>query len=124
MTYASIDEYIAQFPPEVREKLEALRSVIRESAPGAEERISYQMPAFALHGILVYFAAHKNHLGFYPTASGIAAFHPELSRYKVTKGTVQFPLDEPLPCELIGKIVRFRVAENLARAEERTRRKR
>ena len=84
--------------------------------PEAEERISYQMPAFALHSIFVYFGAHKDHIGFYPTSSGIAAFQQELSAYKYSKGAVRFPHDQPLPMDLIIRIVRFRVAENLDRA--------
>lgn len=114
-----IDEYIRQFSPEIQEILQTLRKVIKESAPEAEEKISYQMPAFVLHGNLVYFAAFKRHIGFYPTASGIAAFQQELSGYKGGKGTVQFPLDQPLPYELIRKIVKFRVAENMERYCER-----
>ncbi len=113
ITCKSIDEYIAQFPPEVQEILQALRKAIKESAPGAEEKISYGMPAFALNGILVYFAAYKNHIGFYPTAVGIEAFKAELSEYRLSKGTVQFPLDKPLPFELIDRIVKYRVAGNL-----------
>ena len=121
--YTSVDEYIAAFPEDIQALLEAVRATIRAAAPDAEERISYQMPAFALEGNLVYFAALKHHIGFYPTSSGIAAFERELSRYKSSKGAVQFPLDEPLPLELISRIVRFRVAENHARAKERARAK-
>jgi uncharacterized protein YdhG (YjbR/CyaY superfamily) len=121
--YATTDEYIAQFPAEIRAMLEKMRSTIKESAPGAVEKISYQMPAFVLHGNLVYFAAHKEHIGFYPTPSGIDAFKDELSRYKSSKGAVQFPIDEPLPLELIGRIVKFRVAENTARAEGKPRKR-
>jgi len=113
----SIDEYIASFPDEIQTKLEELRAAIKASAPGAEERIGYRMPAFYLKGYLVYFAAFKNHIGFYPTGSGIQAFKQELSIYKGSKGAVQFPLDKPLPLELIGKIVKFRVAENQNKAE-------
>jgi uncharacterized protein YdhG (YjbR/CyaY superfamily) len=110
--YQSIDGYISQFTPDVQEILQAIRKVIKEAAPEAEEKISYQMPAFAQHGILVYFAAHKNHIGFYPTASGIAAFKHELSEYKGAKGSVQFPLNRPIPFDLIRKIVKFRVEES------------
>jgi uncharacterized protein YdhG (YjbR/CyaY superfamily) len=120
---ASIDEYISQFPPEVQEILETLRRVIKESAPDAEEEISYQMPAFRLHGPLVYFAAFKNHIGFYPTPGGIDAFKEELSGYKGAKGTIQFPVGKPLPYELIGRIVKFRVAENLGRATTKGKKK-
>lgn len=115
--YESIDEYILTCPPEVREILKKLKKVIKESAPGAEEKISYRMPAFALHGNLVFFAAFKNHIGFFPTASGVAAFKDELTDYTTSKGTVRFPLDKPLPYELISRIVKFRVAENIKKAE-------
>ena len=115
-SFRSIDEYIASFPEEIQAIHEALRATIRAAAPDAEERISYQMTAFALHGNLVYFAALKHHIGFYPTASGIAAFQRELSAYEGTKGAVRFPIGQPLPMELISRIVTFRVAENLNRA--------
>lgn len=107
----NIDEYIAQFPEEVQKLLEQLRQVIRSAAPEAEECISYQMPAFKKGGILVYFAAFKNHIGFFPTASGIHAFRNKISKYKYSKGTVQFPLNEPLPIDLISRIVKFRLEE-------------
>lgn len=123
ITYKSIDEYISNFPPEVQEILKNLRKVIKESAPDAEEKISYQMPAFALHGNLVYFAAYRNHIGFYPTSSGIDAFKHELLEYKTSKGAVQFPIKKPLPYELISKIVKFRVAENIKKAEEKLKKK-
>jgi uncharacterized protein YdhG (YjbR/CyaY superfamily) len=113
----SIDEYIEQFPIEIQEILEEVRKVIIESAPEAKEKINYQMPTFDLHGNLVHFAAYKNHIGFYPTPSGIAAFKEELSGYKGAKGSVQFPLNKPMPYELISKIVKFRVAENNKRAQ-------
>lgn len=119
ITVKSIDEYIAQFPPEVQDILKTLRKVIKDSAPGAEEKISWQMPTFVMHGNLVHFAAHKNHIGFYPSPSGIEAFKQELSEYKGAKGSVQFPLNKPLPYELIRKIVKFRVDENTNRARER-----
>ncbi len=122
--YRTIDEYIATFPTGIQEKLQAVRATIRAAAPDAQERISYAMPAFALHGNLVYFAALKDHIGFYPTSSGIAAFQQELSAYKGTKGAVRFPLSEPLPLDLISRIVKFRVAENLAHAAEKAARKR
>ncbi len=108
----SIDDYIAGFPPETRRILEELRRTIRKAAPQAEEKISYRMPAFADHGILVWFAAHRDHIGFYPKASGIQAFRRELAKYALSKGTVRFPLDKPLPVALIARIVRSRVAEN------------
>lgn len=116
-SYASIDEYIAGFPAEIQAKLQELRATIKAAAPGAEERISYQMPAFYLKGNLVYFAAFKNHIGFFPTSSGVAVFKDELSAYESSKGTIRFPLDQPLPLELVARIVKFRVAENLKKAE-------
>ena len=112
-----IDEYIAVFPDDVQAILQALRATIRAAAPDAEERISYQMPAFFLNGPLVYFAALKNHIGFYPTSSGIAAFQQELSAYEGSKGAVRFPIGEPLPMDLISRIVTYRVAENLRSAK-------
>lgn len=119
----SIDEYILQFSPEVQEKLQSLRKVIKESAPEAEEKISWQMPTFALHGNLVHFAAHKKHIGFYPGASGIAAFKDKLLEFKGSKGAVQFPIDKPLPYELIKEIVRFRVSENIMEAESKVKKR-
>jgi uncharacterized protein YdhG (YjbR/CyaY superfamily) len=113
----TIDEYIAGFPREIQELLETVRATIKEVAPEAEEAISYQMPTFKLKGNLVHFAANTNHIGFYPTPTGIKEFEQELSAYKGGKGSVQFPLDQPLPLELIRKIVRYRVAENLKKAE-------
>lgn len=115
----TIDAYIEGFPPDVRERLQALRDVIKEAAPEATEKISYQMPTFELHGNLVHFAAFKNHIGFYPAASGIAAFQEELSAYKGAKGSVQFPLNQPLPIDLVRAIVRFRVAENMEKATKK-----
>jgi uncharacterized protein YdhG (YjbR/CyaY superfamily) len=122
-TINTIDEYILQFPPEVQEKLNTLRSVIKESAPEATEKMSWQMPTFALHGNLVHFAAYKKHIGFYPGASGIEKFNHEFSEYKSSKGAVQFPLDKPMPYELIRNIVKFRVAENIKDAEEKLKKK-
>ncbi|MTI58186.1 iron chaperone [Geosporobacter ferrireducens] len=121
--FRSIDEYILQFSPAVQEKLNGLRKLIKESAPDAEEKISWQMPTFVFHGNLVHFAAHKKHIGFYPGASGIDAFKDKLSQYKGSKGAVQFPLDEPLSDELIKEIVRFRVAENKTEAEKKLKKK-
>lgn len=118
-TYESIDEYIATFPAEIQEILKTIRRVIRESAPDATEKISYQMPTFVLYGNLVHFAAFKNHIGFYPTPSGINAFENELSGYKGAKGSIQFPLKNPLPYDLISAIVKFRVAENIKQAESK-----
>ncbi len=118
---ASIDDYIANFPENVQKIMMELRVVINASAPDAEETISYCIPAFTLEGPLVYFAAYKNHIGFYPTSSGIAAFKQELSAYKGGRGSIKFPIDHPLPLQLIGRIVRFRVAENLEKAAARSR---
>jgi uncharacterized protein YdhG (YjbR/CyaY superfamily) len=108
----TVDEYIAQFPEDVQQILSKIRAVIKESAPGATEKISYQMPAFYLNGTLVWIGAHKHHIGLYPMASGIEVFKDELSAYSFAKGSVQFPLDQPIPYDLIRKIVKFRVAEN------------
>jgi uncharacterized protein YdhG (YjbR/CyaY superfamily) len=119
--FQSIDEYIAAFPAEVQKRLQEIRSVIKSAAPQATEKISYQMPTFYLNGNLVHFAAFKNHIGFYPVPSGIEAFKRELSKYAQGKGSVQFPLDEPLPLALIRKIVKFRVAENLKKAPKSSR---
>ncbi|GFP76147.1 iron chaperone [Clostridium fungisolvens] len=122
-TIESIDEYISSCPSEVQEVLENLRKVIKEAAPEATEKISYQMPTFFLYGNLVHFAAFKNHIGFYPTSSGIEAFKHELTQYKSSKGAVQFPKSEPLPYELVSKIVKYRVVENIKKAEEKATRK-
>jgi uncharacterized protein YdhG (YjbR/CyaY superfamily) len=115
--FVSIDEYIATFPEEIQKILEEVRATIKAAAPEAEEKISYQMPTFALEGNLVHFAAFKNHIGLYPTPSGTRAFKRELSIYQGAKGSIKFPIDKPLPLELIRKIVMFRVKENLERAE-------
>ena len=117
--FNSIDEYIATFPKETQKILEELRAVIKKSAPYAEEKISYQMPTFFLKGNLVHFAAYKNHIGFYPTPSGIEAFKKELSVYEGAKGSVQFPINKPLPLKLVSKIVKFRVAENMKNAQKK-----
>ena len=108
----NIDEYIFGFPNNVQKMLQQLRTTIRKAAPEAEEVISYRMPAFKHKGVLVYFAAYKNHIGFYPTASGIRVFKNEFSEYKNSKGAVQFPIDKTIPLTLISKIVKFRVKEN------------
>jgi uncharacterized protein YdhG (YjbR/CyaY superfamily) len=120
LEFKTIDEYIATFPMDVQRKLDEMRATIKETAPEATEKISYQMPTFYLNGNLVYFAAFKNHIGFYPIPTGIEKFKKELSVYKTTKGAVQFPLDQPLPLDLVRKIVKFRVAENLKKAEEKS----
>ena len=121
--FNSIDEYIATFPAEIQKILGELRETIKAAAPEAEEKISYQMPTFALKGNLVHFAAYKNHIGFYPTPSGIEAFKDELSVYEGAKGSIRFPIEKPLPLELIKKIVKFRVAENLNKADRNARKK-
>jgi uncharacterized protein YdhG (YjbR/CyaY superfamily) len=116
-TPKDMDEYIAGFPDDVQEILEKVRMTIRKAAPEAEETISYKMPTFNLKGhYLVYFAAYKKHIGFYPAPVGSAEFNEELSAYQAGKGTLQFPLDKPIPFDLITKIVKFRIKENLARA--------
>jgi uncharacterized protein YdhG (YjbR/CyaY superfamily) len=114
-----IEEYIATFPKDVQEILEKIRTTIRKAAPDAEETISYQMPTFTLNGNLIHFAAYKKHIGFYPTPTGIEQFKDELSAYESAKGSVRFPLDRPIPFDLIGRIVKFRVEENLKRAAAR-----
>ena len=113
--FKTVDEYIATFPRHVQNTLEELRQAIRESAPEAEEVISYQMPAFKLNGILVWFAAFKNHIGFYPKTSAIEAFKEEMSGYEISKGTIRFPLNKPVPFGLVKKIVRYRVKENVGK---------
>jgi uncharacterized protein YdhG (YjbR/CyaY superfamily) len=122
--FRSIDEYIASFPQDIQALLEEVRATIKASAPGAKELISYQMPAFALNGNLVYFAALKDNIGFYPTSSGIEAFEDELARYEHSKGSVKFPISQPLPKDLISKIVQFRVTQNLNKAPAKSRKKR
>jgi uncharacterized protein YdhG (YjbR/CyaY superfamily) len=117
----TIDEYIAGFPPDVRVTLERLRATIREAAPDATEAIKYGMPAFVLHGNLVYFAAFKHHVGFYPVPSGIEAFREEWSAYDQSKGAVRFAFGTPIPYDLIARTVRFRVAENRQRAAAKKR---
>jgi uncharacterized protein YdhG (YjbR/CyaY superfamily) len=114
---STIDEYIAGFPKDVQDLLRQVREAVQKAAPGAQEKISYAMPTFVLEGNLVHFAAFKNHIGFYALPSGHAAFMKELARYHSGKGSVQFPLDEPMPLKLITQIVKFRVKENLKKAE-------
>jgi uncharacterized protein YdhG (YjbR/CyaY superfamily) len=113
----TIDEYIAGCPPEVQARLQKVRSTIKRAAPGAEEAIKYRLPTFVLKRNLVHFGAFKNHIGFYPTSSGTRNFRKELSVYEGSKGAVRFPLDRPIPFALIGRIVKFRVKEELARAK-------
>ncbi len=112
--FKNTDDYIATFPKNVQSILQELRQTIRDAAPEAEEIISYQMPAFKLNGILVWFAAFKNHIGFFPKTSAIEAFKNELSPYEVSKGTIRFPLDKPIPLDLVKRIVQYRVKQNLA----------
>jgi uncharacterized protein YdhG (YjbR/CyaY superfamily) len=118
--FRNTDDYIAMFPEATRLKLEEIRSIIRHAAPGAEEFISYQMPAFKLNGALVWFAGYKNHIGFYPSSSGIENFKNEFTEYKFSKGAVQFPLDKPLPSDLITRIVKFRINENIEKEALKT----
>lgn len=115
----TIDEYISGFSPEIQVILQQVRETIREAAPEAQEAISYQMPTFKLHGNLVHFAAFKNHLGFYPAPSGIERFQQALAGYKTSKGAIQFPLDQPIPYDLIRQIVLLRVEEQAAKAQAR-----
>jgi len=111
--FKTVDEYFSAFPPKTRNILKGLRKTIREVAPQAEELISYNMPAFKLHGMLVYYAAYDQHIGFYPTSSPMKVFKDELADYKTSKGAIQFPIAKTIPATLVKKIVRFRVKENL-----------
>ena len=117
-TANSIDDYIAGFPPETQQVLKELRALIKASAPDATEKISYRIPTFVLNGHLVYFAGFEKHIGFYPTGSGVEAFKEELKPYKGGKGSVQFPLGQPLPTDLIRRIVEFRVGQNTGKASK------
>lgn len=123
VSYSSINEYIALFPEEVQDKLEQIRAVIKATAPEATEKISYQVPTFYLQGNLVHFAAYKNHISFFPTSSGVQAFKDELSPYATSKGTIKFPLNKPMPLDLIRRITQYRVAENLEKAKAKSTRK-
>ena len=117
-SYASIDEYIMSFPENVQKKLTTLRKLIRKAAPDAQEKISYQMPTFYLNGNLIHFAAFSKHIGLYPTPSGTATFERELARYVHGKGSIQFPLEEPLPIDLIKRIVKHRVDANIRKGKK------
>jgi len=117
--FTSIDQYIKSFPNGVQTILQKVRKTIRDAAPDAEETIKYAMPTFVFHGNLVHFAGYKNHVGFYPTPSGIEAFKEEFSRYHWAKGSVQFPINEPMPLDLIFRIVKFRVKESLEKANKK-----
>lgn len=118
-TPSSIDDFIARYPASVQARLKKLHATIRKAAPKASEKISYGIPTFWLNGNLVHFAAYVKHIGFYPGPSGISAFKKELSKYKGAKGSVQFPLDKPLPLGLVAKIVRYRVKENLEKGKRK-----
>jgi len=110
--FKDADDYISVFPEPVQKKLQQLRSIIKKAVPNAQEVMSYNMPAYKLNSVLVYFAGAKNHIGFYPTPSPIEAFKNELGMYKTSKGAIQFPLDEPLPAALVTKIVQFRIEQD------------
>lgn len=120
VTYESMDHYISTFPADIQEILESIRWVIREAAPEASEKISYQMPTFWQQGNVVHFAVFKNHIGFYPAPSGILEFEQELAPFIAGKGTIQFPIGKPIPYDLITKIVKFRVAENIAKTKRKS----
>jgi len=122
-TVTTIDEYISRFDENTQKLLQEIRQCIREAAPGAEEKISYQMPTFVLNGNLVHFAAYSGHIGFYPAPSGIEAFKDRLSEYKWAKGSVQFPIHKPMPFDLISEIVRFRAEENEGKSKSRSKKK-
>ncbi|MBX9789330.1 MAG: DUF1801 domain-containing protein [Pirellulales bacterium] len=115
-TLQTVDDYIATFPRGVRANLRKIRATIRKAAPNAEERISYRMPGYFQRGVLIYFAGHEQHIGLYPAPRGVPQFAAELSAYEGGKGTIRLPLDRPIPLDLIRRIVKFRVAENLAKA--------
>ena len=115
--FSDIDEYIDAQPNDIKKGLEKIRQAVKKAAPDGEEIISYQMPAFKFHGILIWFAAFKNHYGLYPTAKGIEAFKNELKDYELSKGTIRFPFNKPLPLKLIAEIVKYRVTENLKNQE-------
>jgi uncharacterized protein YdhG (YjbR/CyaY superfamily) len=116
----NIDEYIADFPDDVRAAMEKVRTTIKKAAPGAEETIKYAIPTFTLNGNLIHFAGYKNHIGLYPGSSAIEEFQEELSKYQTSKGTVQLPLDKPMPVGLINKITKFCVKSNLAKPRKPT----
>ena len=116
----NVDDYIKNFPPEIQKQLKQMRSIVNEAAPDATEKISYAMPTLFMNGNLVHYAAYKNHIGFYPTPSGIRAFMEEISKFKNSKGAVQFPVNRPLPAGLIKKIVKFKVKENRSRPEKKS----
>lgn len=119
----SVDAYISQFNPDIQVKLQKLRKVIKEAGPEMQEKISYQMPAYYLDGYVVFFAAFQNHIGFYPTPSGINAFNEEVSSYKTAKGSIQFPNNKPIPYDLVSRMVKYRLEENKMQAEAKCRSK-
>ncbi len=118
-TPKNIDDYMGRFPKELQQLLQKMRLTIRKAAPRAKEAISYGIPAFTLDGYLVWFAAFKSHIGFYPGASAVTAFRKELSAYKGAKGSVQFPFDKPLPLALVSRIVKFRVKQNISKKQKK-----
>jgi len=122
-TPKNIKEYIACYPQPVRERLQEIYDLVKKSAPEAEEKISYGMPAFTLHGMLLYYAAHTNHIGLYPLTTAVDAFREDLLQYKTAKGSIQFPHNKPLPVKLISQIINFRVTENRAKAELKAQKK-
>jgi uncharacterized protein YdhG (YjbR/CyaY superfamily) len=115
--FKTVEEYFSTFPASTVNILEQVRNTIKKAAPGAKEVISYNMPAFKMHGVLVYYAAYKQHIGFYPTATPIEVFKDELTPYKFSKGAIQFPIDQPMPFDLINKIVKFRVQADMEKAK-------
>lgn len=115
--FKTVDEYIGAFPADIQIKLKEIRKLIREAAPKADEMISYNMPGYKQNGMLVYFAANKAHLGFYPATTKLDEFGKELSKFNGTKGSIHFPYDAPLPAKLISRIVKFRIKENEALAK-------
>jgi uncharacterized protein YdhG (YjbR/CyaY superfamily) len=123
MEIKTIDEYILACPVEIQEMLKKLRKTIKEAAPEAQEKISWGMATFALHGNLIHFAAHKSHIGLYPGASGVEVFKNELSEFKTSKGAIQFPINKPIPYELVKKIVKYRVKENTVEFENKKKQK-
>ncbi|HWZ03734.1 MAG TPA: DUF1801 domain-containing protein [Mucilaginibacter sp.] len=114
--FKTVDEYFASFPESIRDILELMRTTIKQETPNAQEVISYNMPAFKANGVLVYYAAHQGHIGFYPTSSPIEVFKSELSAYKFSKGAIQFPIDKPMPVDLIRRMVKFRVQQDAEKA--------
>jgi uncharacterized protein YdhG (YjbR/CyaY superfamily) len=117
--FKTVDQYLSAFPSSTKVLLKKMRETIKEAAPQAEELISYNMPAFRWNGVLVWYAANKQHIGFYPTPSAIKAFAQELNQYKTSKGAIQFPIDEPIPTGLVKKIVRLRIKQNLEKAKSK-----